>query len=182
MPLQGPRLKKWKFCFCNYYSPKEVSTVNNTPAPAQRQTRQKRILWGLLVSASTPMSAEQLLKSARQACPTMALTTVYRNLEQLMAQESVQRIMYPDGTARYEAVQAVHHHYLICLECKKSIQLPMCPVNQLEQSIVEETGYEITSHNLELFGYCPACQQLRKQRQLQQQQQNPGMFVNPTTL
>lgn len=58
----------------------------------------------------------------------------------------------------------------------------MCPVNQLEQSIVEETGYEITSHNLELFGYCPACQQLRKQRQLQQQQQNPGMFVNPTTL
>ena len=111
------------------------------------------------------MSAEQLLKSARQACPTMALTTVYRNLEQLMAQESVQRIMYPDGTARYEAVQAVHHHYLICMECKKSIQLPICPVNQLEQSIVEETGSEITSHNLELFGYCPACQQLRKQRQ-----------------
>lgn len=124
------------------------------------------------------MSAEQLLKSARQACPTMALTTVYRNLEQLMAQESVQRIMYPDGTARYEAVQAVHHHYLICMECKKSIQLPMCPVNQLEQSIISETGYEITSHNLELFGYCPACQQIRKQRQQQQNALNNNPLNN----
>lgn len=147
---------------------------NTKAAPAQRQTRQKRILWGLLVSANTPMSAEQLLKSARQACPTMALTTVYRNLEQLMAQETVQRIMYPDGTARYEAVQTVRHHYLICLECKKSIQLPAEPVNQLEKSVVEATGYEITSHNLELFGYCPACQQLRKQSQQQQNVLNGG--------
>lgn len=52
-----------------------------------------------------------------------------------------------------------HHHHAHCVSCYKILSLPLN--NQLERLIMidaEKQGFEITEHNVELYGYCQQCQ------------------------
>lgn len=125
----------------------------------QRQTRQKKLIIEAVETQDAPQTAEQILTYARSFLPAMALTTVYRNLEQLTAQQAISRLIYPDGITRYRLADQVHHHQLICLHCKQVINIHQCPLDCLAKQIEEDSGYQITSHSLTLYGYCPDCQQ-----------------------
>ena len=50
-----------------------------------------------------------------------------------------------------------HTHYVVCKNCRKKVDLPECPLRELEKNISNSTGFKITSHNLELEGYCNKC-------------------------
>ena len=75
-----------------------------TPSqPAWRMTRQRKLLLRILSEAAMPLSAGEILSRAQQQLPSLALTTVYRNLEALEAHGAIERTVYPDGAARYQA-------------------------------------------------------------------------------
>lgn len=128
----------------------------------QRQTRQKQLILSAIEQAQAPLTADQILTVARQQLPAIALTTVYRNLEQLSEQQVISRLIYPDGITRYRMADEVHHHELICLSCRARVQISQCPLDCLAKQIEDETGYQIESHALTLYGYCPRCQKKRK--------------------
>lgn len=125
----------------------------------QRQTRQKMLIIEAIRQESAPLSADQILTWARQTLPGIALTTVYRNLEQLTQQQVISRLIYPDGITRYKIATALHHHQLVCLDCARSVEISQCPLECLSRQIESETGFEIVSHKLSLYGYCQECQQ-----------------------
>jgi Fur family ferric uptake transcriptional regulator len=86
------------------------------------------------------------------------LTTVYRSLESLVTLGLVQAVDLGDGERRYELIEpGEHHHHIICDNCRSSIHLDQCLVEELEKAIAVKYGYEIRSHILEIFGKCPAC-------------------------
>jgi len=126
--------------------------VNN-----QRQTKQKTIILDTIQSAGEPLTADQILSKARLVMPAMALTTVYRNLELLTTQRVITRLIYPDGITRYKQAEAPHHHQLICLDCARKVNISQCPLECLARQIESETGFEIVSHQLDLYGYCDRC-------------------------
>ena len=123
----------------------------------QRQTRQKAIILETIRSAAEPLTADQILTCARQAQPALALTTVYRNLEQLTVQRVITRLIYPDGITRYRQAEVQHNHQLICLGCNSKVDISQCPLESLSRQIESETGFEIVSHQLDLYGYCEKC-------------------------
>ena len=123
----------------------------------QRQTRQKTLILAALHDSAQPLSAEQILALTRQSLPAIALTTIYRNLELLTQQQVISRLIYPDGITRYQAA-ALHHHQLVCLKCSRTVDVSQCPLACLTRQIERETGFEITSHQLAIFGYCADCQ------------------------
>ena len=86
------------------------------------------------------------------------LTTVYRSLESLVTLGVVQAVDLGDGERRYELIkQGEHHHHIICDECRSSIHLDSCLVEELEKAIAIKYGYDVRSHILEIFGRCPDC-------------------------
>jgi len=86
------------------------------------------------------------------------LTTVYRSLESLVGLGLVQAVDLGDGERRYELVRpGEHHHHLVCDVCKKSVHLDQCLVENLEEAVRANYGFEIRSHVLEIFGVCRSC-------------------------
>ena len=122
-----------------------------------RQTKQKKLIFEAIEQSDVPQTAEQILASARAFLPSMALTTVYRNLEQLTDQQVISRLIYPDGITRYRLAGEVHHHELVCVRCNHHVDISQCPLDCLAKQIEDDTGYQITSHALTLYGLCPDC-------------------------
>lgn len=123
-----------------------------------RQTKQKKLILDIISRDPSSLSAEQIHSAARLDLPSLALTTVYRNLESLVQQQKISRLIYPDGVTRYQTAAASHEHQLFCLDCGKHAEIPYCPLECLSQQIESDTGYAIVSHKIDLYGYCADCQ------------------------
>jgi Fur family transcriptional regulator, ferric uptake regulator len=86
------------------------------------------------------------------------LTTVYRSLESLVELELIQAVDLGDGEKRYEVVEpGHHHHHLVCKECKRSVHLDQCMVEDLLSAIESQYGFVAETHVLEIFGTCKKC-------------------------
>jgi Fur family ferric uptake transcriptional regulator len=129
----------------------------------QRQTPQRRAILSAVSAAQSPLTAEQVYAAVGSAFPRLALTTVYRSLDAYVDAGLVRRSIYDDGIARYE-IAAEHRHFLICTVCKKSVPLSVCPFEQLEEQLVQETGFQISGHKMEFFGLCPECAKKARRR------------------
>lgn len=122
-----------------------------------KNTRQREALLYILQHSTEPMSAEELFAQMKTAFPTLALSTIYRNLERFAAASLVDKDVFGDGVVRYSFARAHHGHYLVCTGCNAKIKLCECPLSGMEQEIAKETGYAIESHSLTIYGKCPQC-------------------------
>lgn len=122
-----------------------------------KNTKQRALIINILQKAKKPLSANDILNRALPTQPNIALTTIYRNLEMLYEADLITRHRIDEKEYCYELKKEEHTHYLICKNCKKKVDLPECPLKELEQNISSKTGFKITSHNLELEGYCDKC-------------------------
>lgn len=125
-----------------------------------RMTRQRKTILDIFKRSGKPLTAEDIAAHCADRQSGLALSTIYRNLEKLTCLGLVQKNLYPDGIARYELL-GQHHHYLICTGCNRVQTIESCPLQQLEAGIASSTGYEITGHQMNLFGLCPSCRNLK---------------------
>ncbi|EGW41554.1 hypothetical protein DOT_0480 [Desulfosporosinus sp. OT] len=40
------------------------------------------------------------------------------------------------------------------------ISLEECPIGELQQTLKKKLDFEVTGHNLEIYGYCHNCQRI----------------------
>ena len=108
------------------------------------------------------MSAEDVYAILRKKDSEIGLATVYRALDLLSKLGILVQIDFGDGCARYELNTADpkvhHHHHLICLKCKKVIEFEEDLLDDLEEVIAAESGFQILNHEVKFFGYCKDCQ------------------------
>jgi Fur family ferric uptake transcriptional regulator len=122
---------------------------------AQRTRSQERIL-NLLISLNRGVSAQDIYVELRNRDQSMGLATVYRSLEALKLEGSVQVRTLGNGESLYSCVQRDQHH-LTCLNCGASIAIDECPVHQLESELEDSHQFKIYYHTLEFFGLCDRC-------------------------
>ncbi len=130
---------------------------------ACRTRSQERILQ-LLKQFDRGISAQDIYVELRTRNETVGLATVYRALESLKLEGSVQGRTLSTGESLYSCVQADRHH-LTCLHCGDSIPIAFtddkscdeCPVEQLEQRLELLHQFRIYYHTLEFFGVCLNC-------------------------
>ncbi len=121
-------------------------------------TPQRRMLIDVLLAAGErELTADEIYQQIKEVYPDMGLDTVYRNLRLLVKLNIVDEVKLPGKVAQYSLTREVHHHGLVCLECGREIPLAHCPIKELETVAREEHGFQITSHQIELFGYCEQC-------------------------
>lgn len=129
-----------------------------------RQTKQRETILAVLQEAGAALSADQIWEAARLHLPSLALTTVYRNLDRLLEQRLISAVLLPDGGATRYMPAGGHRHHLVCMGCDRTIDLPQCPLEAVEAELEKKTGFSIARHSLEIYGYCAQCRKRHKER------------------
>lgn len=121
-----------------------------------RQTKQKQLILEILRHAQAPLTATQLYALAAEQCPTLAKSTVYRNLEAMAEHGELSRGFLESGESFFSLSGAEHRHYMICRDCSRMQHLPTCPMGALD-AVTAESDFVATNHVVQVYGYCGAC-------------------------
>jgi Fur family transcriptional regulator, ferric uptake regulator len=120
-------------------------------------TRSQERVLSLLKLLNRAISAQDLYVELRNQQQSMGLATVYRSLEALKIEGTVQVRTLASGESLYSCVQQDKHH-LTCVQCSTSIPINQCPVHDLEIQLHQSYQFKIFYHTLEFFGLCTQCQ------------------------
>jgi len=104
-------------------------------------------------------SAEDIYKALLESNEDIGLATVYRVLTQFEAAGLVARHHFENGMAVFELNEGEHHDHLVCLECGHIEEFVDPEIEERQQRIAEEHGYEIHDHSMIIYGVChrPGC-------------------------
>ena len=122
-----------------------------------RLTRQRRAVLDAIAAAPSSVSPLQVFDAARERCPELGLTTVYRTLEVLSEIGALRRVHGPDHCESFVPAGAAHGHTVVCSGCGRVTEFTDCDMRGIADAAAGETGYRITDHFLQLSGLCAGC-------------------------
>ncbi len=110
-----------------------------------------RILDLLGTTEKKHLTAEEVYRELLDQGDDIALATVYRVLNQFESAGIVCRHHFEGGQSVYELAQEGHHDHMVCMETGKVIEFESPEIEQLQEQIAAEHGYEIADHSLVLY-------------------------------
>jgi Fur family ferric uptake transcriptional regulator len=103
-------------------------------------------------------SAQEIHAELRRKGEHVGLTTVYRHLQALSEQGSIDAIRDDSGETLYRQCETTAHpHHLTCRTCGHSVEVEGRAVEQWAERVATEAGFTDVGHTVELFGRCPDC-------------------------
>lgn len=94
--------------------------------------------------------------------PTISRGTVYRNLNQLMADGEIISVELPGSASHFDDRRDLHFHAR-CLKCGKVFDVDMKHVPDFSEQIKEAHGFEFSGYDLIFKGICTECKSLEKE-------------------
>ena len=98
--------------------------------------------------------ASDIYNAVCKRFPTMSFATVYNTLKALKGKASIQELTIDPDKKRFDP-NTVHHHHLICTECRKIIDIET--EFELDLPELQKHGFEITGNHIDFYGVCPKC-------------------------
>src|SRR5690242_14169591 len=107
-----------------------------------RGTRQAQALAAALQTLPGFCSAQEIHAELRRKGEQVGLATVYRHLQALSEQGSVDAIRDTNGETLYrQCGTSVHHHHLTCRTCGRSVEVEGRAVEQWAERVAAEAGF-----------------------------------------
>lgn len=123
-----------------------------------RSTHNRRQAYIILTEADQPMSADDIYRQIKAADASVSRSTVYRILDAYLEKALIAKVGVTDENASlFEIVSSEHQHHVVCLSCRRTTVISVCPLEEYEQLLSEKLKFTVTGHRLELTGYCEAC-------------------------
>jgi Fur family transcriptional regulator, ferric uptake regulator len=125
-----------------------------------RYTASRRAVVDVLSASDRPLTIPEILVEDR----SLAQSSAYRNLNELIAAGVVHRIIAGDEYSHFELAEDLtsHHHHLVCTHCGRVEDVTLD--DELESSLTrslerlaDEQGFEAEHHRLDVLGRCTAC-------------------------
>lgn len=120
-------------------------------------TPQRLAVAKVLASSDGHPSVEKIYEELKDDFPTMSLATVYRNVMLIKSLGQVLELAFPDGSNRYDGTRPTPHPHLICVKCRKIMDLDLVRLKDLTTEVANETGFKILTHRVDFFGICRNC-------------------------
>lgn len=122
-----------------------------------RNTHQKQQVFKVLKSLrGEHPTADDVYKQVSQAIPSISRATVFRILNNLAAEGTINQLRTPDLLNRYDDWILPHHH-LLCSSCRKVIDLETSELKNFSNLPSEIAGCKVTGVDLVFRGLCPKC-------------------------
>jgi Fur family peroxide stress response transcriptional regulator len=123
-----------------------------------RLTPQRLEIFRELACTTDHPPAELLHQRLIEKMPTLSLDTVYRTLATFAEHGLVSRVETVDSQARFEVIDAQHHH-LICKKCREIIDFYWSDIDNAALPAEVSSWGAIDSKSLIIYGICNTCLQ-----------------------
>jgi Fur family ferric uptake transcriptional regulator len=122
-----------------------------------RLSHPRFLIFQELSIAEHPLSPQELYQCLLKKKRKIGLTSVYRSLDLFESLEIVFKIVN-GSNAKYKLCELEdHHHHIICKTCGNVVELNFCEISDWSKKVMESTGYQVTDHQLNFYGYCKGC-------------------------
>ncbi len=140
----------------------DTAFVTHCRARGLLVTEQRRAIYAVLAASREHPSAEQIHRAVRTRLPKLSLATVYKNLEALRAIGAVSDVNSLHEHGRYEAAlpgtgAGMPHHHLVCVRCKRVLDLHDRRLDSFRLGRAKAHGFEIRAVRVQVEGLCPGC-------------------------
>lgn len=145
---------------CHRHEPEKLlaDSMERARSAGLRRTRALSDVLSILIQACQPITLGDIADSEALASGADK-ATVYRLLIKLEHHGLIRRLGLHDRAAYYTInLPGEHHDYLICNDCGRIERLDIaCPVEVLEKTISQNSGFKRIYHELTFYGQCPEC-------------------------
>lgn len=123
-----------------------------------RHTRQREVILEEFLKKHEHVTVEELWGRVRKVDSTIGYATVYRTLKLLTECGLAHKRDFGDAGARFEGTTEHHHDHMICVRCGRIIEFKNDEIERLQKKVCRQHSFRMTSHKMELYGCCKACQ------------------------
>jgi len=116
-----------------------------------------KILQILESSPAHHLSAEDVYKQLLTNDEEIGIGTIYRVLTQFEDAGLVKRHHFEGGHSVFEIAKTEHHDHIVCVKCGRVEEFADAGIERRQQEIADSFGYQLTDHNLNMYGLCPRC-------------------------
>lgn len=120
------------------------------------------ILSYLEATKERTVSVSEIQEFMEQQGNPVNVSTIYRNLDALVAQGKVMKFVADKGDkSTYRYIEPEHdchkHLHIQCVKCGKVIHLECDFMRSIEKHVLEEHGISLLCENSILYGVCQGC-------------------------
>ena len=135
--------------------------ITNKDKSLYRNTKQRQKILDLLVNSKSHPTADWIYLKLKKKFKNLSLGTVYRNLRILKETGQIWELNFGTGFSRFDAASHSHYHF-VCSSCQKIYDIKIPPMRELDDRVIQLTGFRILSHRLVFFGLCDVCKLKKK--------------------
>ena len=123
-------------------------------------THQRELILEQLLTVNSHFDIEEFFQLIRSRNIPVSRATVYRTIACLEKIGCIRKTNFDEAHAHFEIVlgEKVHHEHLVCQRCGAVTEFSYDHLEKHIQTMAKSHGFRISSHSLEIFGVCAACQ------------------------
>ena len=122
-------------------------------------TRQREVILKTLYEKDEHFTPEDLYIFLKSSFPELniGIATVYRTLNLLEESNMVTSLSFGVAGKKFELANKPHHDHMICKRCGLIIEFQNEKIEQLQLEIAKANRFYVSSHLMQLQGFCEAC-------------------------
>lgn len=124
-----------------------------------KRTPQRLAILAYLEGNTSHPSAEEIFHAVGGKDQTLSFATVYNTLNTLSRAGALRELTIDPSRKRYDPNTGAHHH-IICVACKKVVDVPEEISIDLPQEVAQ--NFSILGNHIEFYGICPVCTKAQK--------------------
>lgn len=121
-------------------------------------TRQRQLIYDIICRSHDHLTADSIHKFAQKKMPSIALGTVYRNLNLMCDCGDIMRVTIAGQPDRFDKNPIMHAH-VICDSCGTVSDVV---TDGLYEILIDKTGLSISSYDLTVHYTCEKCKKKTK--------------------
>ena len=117
-----------------------------------RYTEQREAIWNEIRDSNEHRDAEDIYLKLKSNGVSVSRATVYRTIDVLVKNRLVRKMDVGEGRSLFEPrLDDKHHDHMICIETGDIIEFYNEELENLQDKIAAENGYEVVRHVHQLF-------------------------------
>ena len=115
-------------------------------------TKYEKEIFAIVNTSREHPTADQIYQTLKETFPTVALATVYTNLNRLLEAELIRKVSIEGMPDRYD--RAKKHDHLVCPCCGRLLDVRFSDLTPLLEGQLEDQPF---SYDLKVYVLCPEC-------------------------